>query len=130
MWYTANPFFPAVISPYLSRGLCSPLEKVNFLPLAHKLADLAPIPKTANASRPDDIRGMSITPISARLFEKLAHSKYMYILPNIVRLGDTLQFIYRPQLSTADYLLTLQYYPQLPRSTEPRWCPHNCGGLL
>ena len=82
------------------------LEKGKF-PASYKLANLTPIPKTANASTADDIRGISITPISARLFEKLVHNKW--ILPNIVRLGDPLQFAYRPQLSTSDCLLTLQY---------------------
>lgn len=82
------------------------LEKGKF-PACYKLANLNPIPKIANASKPDDIRGISITSISARLFEKLVHRKW--ILPNIVRLGDPLQFAYRPQLSTADCLLTLQH---------------------
>lgn len=77
-------------------------------PACYKRANLTPIPKTANASKADDIRGISVTPLSARIFEKVVHKKW--ILPNIVRLGDPLQFAYRPKISTADCLLTLQHY--------------------
>ena len=77
-------------------------------PACYKRANLTPIPKVNNASTADDIRGISVTSISARLFEKLVHKKW--ILPNIVRLGDPLQFAYRPRLSTADCLLTMQHH--------------------
>lgn len=77
-------------------------------PSCYKRANLTPLPKTAKATKPDEIRGISVTPLSARLFEKLVHKKW--ILPNIVRLGDPLQFAYRPKVSTTDCLLTLQHY--------------------
>lgn len=77
-------------------------------PSCYKQANLTPIPKKSNATNSNDIRGISVTPISARLFEKLVHTKW--ILPNIVRLGDPLQFAYRPKISTSDCLITLQHY--------------------
>lgn len=82
--------------------------KSGKFPQSYKRANLTPVPKSANASKVEDIRGISVTPISARIFERLVHRKW--ILPNIVRLGDPLQFAYRPKISTADCLLTLQHY--------------------
>ena len=81
--------------------------KEKKFPVVYKRSNLIPIPKTNNATTTEQIRGISITPIAARLFEKLAHKKW--ITPNLVRLGDPLQFAYKPSLSTTDCLLTLQH---------------------
>lgn len=82
--------------------------KSGIFPAHYKRANLIAIPKTKNAKSADEIRGISITPIAARLFEKAVHRKW--ILPNIIHLGDPLQFAYRPKLSTVDCLLTLQHF--------------------
>ena len=82
------------------------LLKATF-PACYKQAKLTAIPKTNRASTPNDIRGISVTPISARLFERIIHKKW--ILPNICTLGDPLQFAYKPAQSTADCLITLQH---------------------
>ncbi|MEL7309308.1 MAG: hypothetical protein AAGK05_16570, partial [Pseudomonadota bacterium] len=81
--------------------------KHGTFPKCYKRANLTPIPKTNNPKLSNDFRGISVTPISARLFEKVVHRKW--ILPNIVHLGDQLQFAYRPIMSTVDCLLTLQH---------------------
>lgn len=49
-----------------------------------------------------------MTSISARLFEKCVHRKW--IQPSIESIGDTYQFAYKSKLSTIDCLLTLQHY--------------------
>lgn len=77
-------------------------------PENYKKADLIPIPKVKRAITVDQIRGISVTSIASRLFEKMVHRKL--ILPHIVRLGDPLQFAYKPRLSTSDCLLTLQFF--------------------
>jgi len=77
-------------------------------PRCYKRADVIPIPKVKNAKQVDDVRGVSITSIAARLFEKIVHRKY--ITPNIVELSDCHQFAYKPGLSTSDCLLTLQHF--------------------
>lgn len=82
--------------------------KSSVFPAQYKRANLVPIPKTKSAKTADEIRGISITPIAARLFEKAVHKKW--IIPNIVHLGDPLQFAYRPKISTVDCLLTLQHF--------------------
>jgi len=82
--------------------------KTGIFPSAYKRANLIPLPKEKNSSTADQIRGISVTPIVARLFEKIVHNKW--ILPNIVKLGDPLQFAYKPHISTIDCLLTLQHY--------------------
>ena len=80
----------------------------SIFPRCYKVARLTAIPKTAKASSANDIRGISVTPISARLFEKIVHNKW--VLPSIVSLGDPLQFAYKPYHSTADCLITLQHH--------------------
>jgi hypothetical protein len=77
-------------------------------PTCYKTARLTAIPKTKTVSTSNDIRGISVTPISARLFEKVVHKKW--ILPQICTIGDTLQFAYKPAHSTADCLITLQHH--------------------
>jgi len=76
-------------------------------PSCYKKARLTAIPKTANSTTPNDVRGISVTPISARIFERIVHKKW--ILPSICALGDPLQFAYKPSQSTADCLVTLQH---------------------
>ncbi|MEL7308589.1 MAG: reverse transcriptase family protein, partial [Pseudomonadota bacterium] len=83
------------------------LENGTF-PRCYKRADVIPIPKVKNAKRLEDVRGVSITSIAARLFEKLVHQRW--ITPNIIELGDPHQFAYKPGLSTSDCLLTLQHF--------------------
>lgn len=77
-------------------------------PTCYKTARLTAIPKTTKANSINDIRGISVTPISARIFEKLVHKRW--ILPHICTLGDPLQFAYKPSYSTADCLVTLQHH--------------------
>lgn len=83
------------------------LEKGMF-PRCYKKADVIPIPKVKIATQSDDIRGISITSIAARLFEKVVHKKW--ITPKIIELGDPHQFAYKPNLSTSDCLLSLQHF--------------------
>lgn len=77
-------------------------------PTCYKTASVTAIPKVPGARHADDIRGVSVTPLSARLFEKVVHSKW--ILPKIVEIGDPYQFAYKPKMGTSDYLLTLYHY--------------------
>lgn len=82
--------------------------KVGIFPDIYKAADLIPIPKTNNAKNSNDIRGISVTSIAARLFEKAVHKRW--IAPGIVTIGDPYQFAYKPGLSTIDCLLSLQHF--------------------
>lgn len=82
--------------------------KTCTFPSCYKLANISAVPKTAIAKKVDDIRGISVTSISARLFERAVHRKW--ILPNLILYSDPMQFAYKPQLSTADCLLTLEHY--------------------
>lgn len=77
-------------------------------PTIYKRADLIPLPKTKNACTAEDIRGISVTSISARLFERCVHKKW--IQPQIESVGDSYQFAYKSRLSTIDCLLTLHHY--------------------
>ncbi len=81
---------------------------VGSFPRCYKSADLLPIPKTRNAKTVDEVRGISITSISARLFEKVVHRKW--ISPRITTIGDPCQFAYKQGLSTTDCLLCLQHF--------------------
>ena len=83
------------------------LQKCTF-PSCYKLADLIPIPKTRNPTKLEDIRGISVTPIAARLFEKVVH--YKWITPRIISIGDPNQFAYKPHISATDCLLSLQHF--------------------
>jgi len=85
---------------------CS-LENGTF-PDSYKAADLIPIPKTRNAKHADEIRGISVTSVSSRLFEKAVHQKW--IAPRITSIGDPHQFAYKQNSSTIDCLLCTQHY--------------------
>ena len=80
--------------------------KYGTFPSCYKRANILCILKSRDVKNIGDLRGISITPIIARLFEKVVHKKF--ILPQIVHLGDPLQFAYRPNLSTIDCLLSIQ----------------------
>jgi hypothetical protein len=82
--------------------------QMGTFPICYKSADLVPIPKTRNAKESNDIRGISITSISSRLFEKAVHRKW--IAPRISSVGDPYQFAYKQGSSTIDCLLCLQHY--------------------
>ena len=82
------------------------LEKGNF-PQSYKRANIHAIPKMKNAKEIKQLRGVSVTSISARLFEKVVYRRW--IAENICVRGDPFQFAYKRSLSTIDYLLTLQY---------------------
>ena len=97
-WHVLAPIYHYIWNLSLSTAV---------FPKCYKQAKLTAIPKTNNASSSNDIRGISVTPISARLFERLVHKTW--ILPNICTLGDPLQFAYKPAQSTADCLITLQH---------------------
>ena len=77
-------------------------------PKPYKLANLIPLPKKSNVNKSDDIRGISITPITSRLFERCVHKKW--IQTNIQIIGDSYQFAYKSKISTVDCLLTLQHH--------------------
>ena len=83
------------------------LEEAVF-PKCYKVANLLPIPKVKCAKQADEIRGVSITSLSARLFERTVHRKW--ISRQITSLGDPYQFAYKQGLSTIDCLLCLQHY--------------------
>ena len=83
------------------------LENGTF-PDSYKAADLIPVPKKRNAKHADDIRGISITSISSRLFEKAVHRKW--IAPRITSIGDPHQFAYKQNSSTVDCLLCIQHH--------------------
>jgi hypothetical protein len=97
-WYILAPVYHHVWNLSLSTAV---------FPACYKQAKLTALPKTNKACTPNDIRGISVTPISARLFERIIHKTW--ILPNISTLGDPLQFAYKPSQSTADCLITLQH---------------------
>ena len=79
----------------------------GIFPHCYKLADIVPIPKVKNTKSVEQIRGISITPIAARLLERIVHRKW--ISENILLRGDPLQFAYKRSMSTLDYLLFLQF---------------------
>ena len=81
---------------------------VGIFPRCYKSADLLPIPKTKNAKTVEEVRGISITSIAARLFEKAVHRKW--ISPRITTIGDPCQFAYKRGLSTIDCLLCFQHF--------------------
>ena len=82
--------------------------EAGIFPNCYKVANLLPLPKVKNAKHADDIRGISITPISARLFEKAVHRRW--IAPKITSLGDPHQFAYKQGVSTIDCLLCIQHF--------------------
>ena len=98
-WDILAPVYQYVWNLSLLKGI---------FPDCYKLADITPLPKKPLTDIVNDVRGISVTPIAARIFEKLVHQKY--ILPGIVQHGDPLQFAYRPGTSTVDCLLTMQQF--------------------
>lgn len=82
--------------------------KKAIFPASYKKANVIPLPKKDHVTSVDDIRGISITPITARLFEKVVHKRW--ITPNIEQVGDKLQFAYKRKMSTIDNLLTFQHH--------------------
>ena len=97
-WYILAPIYHFVWNLSLSTAV---------FPTCYKRAKLTAIPKINNASSTNDIRGISVTPTSARIFERIVHK--LWILPSICTIGDPLQFAYKPTQSTADCLITLQH---------------------
>ena len=83
------------------------LESGTF-PSCYKKADLLAIPKVRNAKTAEQVRGISVTSIAARLFERAVHKKW--IMPQIVSIGDPHQFAYKQGLSTNDCLLCFQHF--------------------
>ena len=82
--------------------------KSGIFPACYKRADIIPLPKVKTPKNVKDVRGISVTSIAARLFEKLVHRQW--ISKNILSRGDTLQFAYKQGLSTIDYLVCLQHF--------------------
>lgn len=82
--------------------------KTATFPTSYKSANVIAIPKVGSPKSSDDYRGVSITPIAARLFEKVVHNKW--IVPRINEIGDPFQFAYRQHLSTEDCLLSFQHF--------------------
>lgn len=104
--FVYNEFWD-ILAPIYLHVWNNSLEQGAF-PNNYKNANLIPLPKCSNARQTEDIRGISITSISSRLFERCVHKKW--IQPKVERLGDTFQFAYKSKLSTIDCLLTLQQY--------------------
>lgn len=98
-WEVLAPLYQHVWNLSLSLGV---------FPEVYKKADVYPLPKTKVAKSVQQIRGISITSIAARLFERLVHRKW--ISENILLRGDPLQFAYKRGMSTLDYLLFLQFF--------------------
>ena len=81
--------------------------KMGTFPQCYKEANVIPVAKVKNASDVKDVRGVSVTSIAARLFERIVHHRWISI--GILTRGDTLQFAYKKGLSTIDHLLCLQF---------------------
>jgi len=77
-------------------------------PKCYKNANLIPIPKIKLATNANEIRGISVTPIASRLFEKIIHNKY--ISPIISLRGDANQFAFKKNKSTLDALAAFYNY--------------------
>ncbi|MEL7308729.1 MAG: reverse transcriptase family protein, partial [Pseudomonadota bacterium] len=82
--------------------------QIGIFPKCYKKSDIIPLPKVKHPKNVKDVRGISVTPIAARLFEKMVHRRW--ISSNILSRGDALQFAYKKGLSTIDYLLCLQHF--------------------
>jgi hypothetical protein len=82
--------------------------KKGIFPKCYKKADIIPLPKIRNPKTVKDIRGISVTPIAARLFERVVHRRW--ISDGILYRGDVHQFAYKKGLSTTDFLLCLQHF--------------------
>ena len=99
-------YWDILTAPYLHLWNLS-LEQ-GMVPAIYKSADLIPIPKVRNAKCTSEVRGISVTPIAARLFERAVHQRW--ITPRIISIGDPYQFAYKPRVSTIDCLLCFQHY--------------------
>jgi hypothetical protein len=98
-WQILAPFYWFVWNLSLSKGV---------FPKCYKRAEVLPLPKVKNAKCVNHVRGISITSIAARLFERIVHRKW--ISRNILLRSDPLQFAYKCGLSTIDYLLYFQFF--------------------
>ena len=81
--------------------------QTGIFPQCYKRANIHAIPKVKHAKEMKQLRGVSVTSIVARLFERVVYRRW--ICANILIRGDPFQFAYKKHLSTVDYLLTLQY---------------------
>ena len=98
-WMILAPLYWFVWNLSLTEGV---------FPECYKRAELIPLSKVKNASSVDQIRGISVTSIAARLFERIVHRKW--ISQNVLLRSDPLQFAYKSGLSTTDYLLYFQFF--------------------
>ena len=96
--FVFNDYWDILTAPYLFIWNLS--LKYGIVPLIYKSADLIPIPKVRNSKCSSQVRGISVTPIAARLFERAVHKRW--ITPRITIFGDPYQFGYKPTLSTID----------------------------
>ena len=97
-WEALAPLYLHVWNLSISQGI---------FPMCYKHADIIPMPKVSRAKSIQQVRGISVTSIAARLFERIVHKKW--ISDNITLRGDPLQFAYKKGVSTTDYLLYLQF---------------------
>ena len=95
-----------ILAPHYHHVWNMSLRSAKF-PSHYKQANVLPIPKTENPRTFNDIRGVSVTPITARMFEKAVHRRW--ISPAILERGDKFQFAYKRSSSTIDCLLTMQH---------------------
>ena len=98
-WMILAPLYWFVWNFSLSKGA---------FPKCYKRAEVLPLPKVKNAKSVEQVRGISVTSIAARLFERLVHRKW--ISQNILLRSDPLQFAYKCGFSTIDYLLYFQFF--------------------
>ena len=98
-WQTLAPLYLHVWNLSLSQGV---------FPRCYKRADVHPLPKVRTAKHASQIRGISVTSIAARVFERVVHKKWMS--DNILQRSDPLQFAYKKGMSTVDYLLFFQLF--------------------
>ena len=80
------------------------LEKHTW-PCSWKSANINPLAKVETPKDNGDLRGINITPVFARAFEKVIYRSYV---KNIVECSFT-QFAYREGSSCTDSLLTMQH---------------------
>ena len=98
-WEVLAPLYHHVWNLSVSQGI---------FPQCYKRADVYPLSKVKKARSIQQVRGISVTSIAARLFERLVHRKW--ISNNILLRGDPLQFAYKRGMSTVDYLLFFQFF--------------------
>jgi len=105
-YWVFNEFWDILAPPY--NYVWNLSLKCGRYPQCYKNANLIPIPKTKFAVNAEQIRGISVTPISSRLFEKIIHQKY--ISPLIIARGDVNQFAFKKCRSTLDALAVFYNY--------------------